>query len=176
MRARYRLFVHPIETIRGLWCHYMAVAYDHWHGIETGRQGVDVRYDATEPKYIRWAFRNLPIDPSEYSFVDIGSGKGRVLIAAAGYPFLQVVGIEYAKELHETALNNIRSAKRIKCRNVTSLCMHAIQFSIPDTPCVIFLYQPFNRETMERVLSNIHASRLSSPPALILCICKPTPP
>ncbi len=51
-------------------------------------------------------------------FVDIGSGKGRVLIAAAEHPFLQVAGVEYSKELHEAALNNIRSAKRIKCRTL----------------------------------------------------------
>jgi len=174
MKARYRLFVHPIQTIRGLWCHYRPVAYDHhWHGIETGRQGVHVRYDPTEPRYIRWAFRNLPIDPSEYAFVDIGSGKGRVLIAAAERPFLQVVGVEQSKELHEAALRNIRSAKRIKCRNVTSLCMDAVEFSIPDTPCAIFFYQPFNGEIMERVLSNIHTSLLGSPRPLFLIYVNP---
>ena len=158
MKARYRLFIHPIQTIRGLWYQYVATAYDQWHGIETGKRNLRVRYDPTEPKYIRWAFRNLPINPTEYSFVDFGSGKGRVLVAAAERPFAQVIGVEYQKELHEAALKNIRSAKRIKCRNVVSLCVDATEFSIPDSPCVLFFYNPFLGETMDRVLSNIRAS------------------
>ncbi len=46
--------------------------------------------------------------------------------------------------------------------------MYAVEFSIPDSPCVIFFHQPFNGEIMGRVLSNIHTSLLRSPRPLFL--------
>ena len=156
-----------------LWDHWAALLYDRWHGVEAGKRGVRVPYDPTQPKYIRWAFRNLPIDPAAYSFVDFGSGKGRVLIAAAERPFLRVVGVEYSRDLHEAAVANIGSAKRIKCRDTTSLCMDAAEFSIPETPCVLYFYNPFRGETMDRVLSNIQASLTRAPRPLFLVYVNP---
>ncbi len=173
MRARHKLFIHPLQTIRGLWYYYVACLYDWWNGIETGKQDVHIPYDPTEPKYIRWAFRNLPVNPADYAFVDFGSGKGRVLIAAAKFPFLQVVGVERSKELHEAAMINIRSAKRMKCRDVTSICMDATEFSLPASPCILFFYNPFKGETMDRVVSNIQASLTRSPRPLFVIYVSP---
>jgi SAM-dependent methyltransferase len=156
-----------------MWYSFVARLYDSWHGIDTGKHDVRVRYDPTEPKYIRWAFRNLPINPAEYSFVDFGSGKGRVLVAAAQRPFLQVVGVERSKDLHEAAMTNLSTAKRIKCRRTTSLCMDAVEFSIPESPCVLFFYNPFQDETMDRVLSNIQVSLTRSPRPLFVVYVNP---
>lgn len=161
---RYKLLLHPTEAARGLWYHCAAEAFDRWHGVETGKRGITVRYDPTEPKYIRWAFRNLPIDPRTHSFVDFGSGKGRVLIAAAERPFAQVIGVEYSKELHDEALKNIASARHIQCRDVRSLNLDAVDFPIPNSPCVFFFYNPFRGQTMERVLANIRAALQSTAP------------
>jgi hypothetical protein len=58
--------MHPAEAVSGLWYHYVSRLYDRWHGIETGKRDVRVPYDPTEPKYIRWAFRNLPIPPPDF--------------------------------------------------------------------------------------------------------------
>jgi len=45
---------------------------------------------------VRRVFRNLPlIDPSAYSFIDHGSGKGRVLfIFAEARPFRKIIGVD----------------------------------------------------------------------------------
>jgi SAM-dependent methyltransferase len=173
VKTRYKLFLHPIEAIGGLWYHYRARLYDWRRGIETGKRNVGVPYDPTEPKYIRWAFRNLPINPADYSFVDFGSGKGRVLIAAAEHPFLEVIGVEYSKDLHEAAMTNIRSARRIKCTNTRSVCVDAAEFSIPDSPCVLFFYNPFRGETMNRVLSNIQESLTRQPRPIFVVYVNP---
>jgi SAM-dependent methyltransferase len=180
MRMRYEIFVHPIKTLRRLRYHYFESAYDWWLGIETKHSASDARevsdadpYDPTEPKYLLWAFRNLPIEAREYSFVDFGSGKGRALIAAAKHPFLQVVGVEHSRDLHQAAMVNIRSAKRMKCTSISSVCMDAKEFSIPQTPCVLYFYNPFKGETMDRVLSNIQESLLRSPRPLFLVYVHP---
>lgn len=181
MRLRYQLLSRPMETLRTLRYHYASLLYDTSYGIQTGKQkgvrsgpcGDYSGYDPTEPTYIRWAFRNLPIDPRLYSFVDFGSGKGRVLIAAAARPFIQVIGVEYSRDLHLAAVANIRRARRIKCRDVTSVCMDAREFSIPESPCVLFFYNPFRGEIMETVLSRIRSSLECSPRQLFLVYVNP---
>ncbi|WP_301089671.1 class I SAM-dependent methyltransferase [Sphingomonas sp.] len=48
------------------------------------------------------------IDPARYSFVDYGSGKGRVVMIAAARGFQRAIGVEFAPELHDIALANGR--------------------------------------------------------------------
>jgi hypothetical protein len=181
MRLRYQLLLHPVKAARALrYCH-ASLLYDRWHGIQTGKQKVArsgpngdySEYDPTEPRYIRWALRNLPITPDFYSFVDFGSGKGRVLIGAAVCPFRQVIGVECSSELHEAALKNIECAKRIKCHNVKSVCMDAREFAIPESPCVFFFYNPFRGEIMETVLSHIRSSLACLPRPVFLVYVNP---
>ncbi|MFQ5625226.1 MAG: hypothetical protein ACE5FM_01055 [Methyloligellaceae bacterium] len=50
---------------------------------------------------VHWLLDGLKEDLSQYSFVDFGSGRGRVLLAAAERPFLAVRGIEFSSKLHE---------------------------------------------------------------------------
>ena len=53
---------------------------------------------ATGPHQFASAMSGLDIDPRGCTFVDLGSGKGRALIMAAGYPFACIVGVEFAEE------------------------------------------------------------------------------
>src|SRR5579862_5607431 len=102
-----------VARIEG-WC------FDAARGIET-RQGVSVK-DLTLSGAVEGAFDYLPARAhtvrllldrlplqkySEYTFLDIGSGKGKILFLAAEYPFRRVLGIEFALELHQQAQQNI---------------------------------------------------------------------
>jgi len=44
----------------------------------------------------------------DFTFVDLGSGKGRVLLMASHYPFKRIIGVEFIPELHQVAQENIR--------------------------------------------------------------------
>jgi hypothetical protein len=181
LRLRYRLFVHPVESINQLSHHYRSALHDWYYRIETYEGGVHqppddsqcLPYYPTEPKLLRWVFRSLPIDFREYSFIDFGSGKGRVLVSAARYAFIQVIGVEYSSQLHEQALNNIRSARHLKCCKVRSICVDAAQFTIPKTPCVLYFYNPFKATIMERVLSNVRTSLMCFPRPLFIAYMNP---
>lgn len=96
--------------------------FDLWNGIDTaGRQPFDdltLRgsdgsdaggYGPVRPRDFRRALSSLEIDHRQYCFVDFGSGKGRAILMASRYPFKKIIGIEFAKELHEAALINLRS-------------------------------------------------------------------
>ena len=51
------------------------------------------------------AFRRLS---SDTSIVDLGCGKGRVMIVAAYFGFKQIAGVDFAKELCEEATSNMK--------------------------------------------------------------------
>lgn len=57
----------------------------------SGESGHD--YLPTRPSVVRTALARLPVqDLKEYTFVDLGAGKGRVLLVAAEYPFGKIGG------------------------------------------------------------------------------------
>ena len=49
-------------------------------------------YQPTEPSLFHEMLSALKIDFREFTFIDLGSGKGRVLLMAADYPFRRIVG------------------------------------------------------------------------------------
>ena len=65
------------------------------------------RYQPSSDALVRNAIARLEIEAAEFSFIDFGSGKGRVLMMAAEYPFKQVIGVELSPELNEIAKQNI---------------------------------------------------------------------
>jgi SAM-dependent methyltransferase len=93
-----------------------------------------------------------PID--EYTFVDVGAGMGRAVLLAAEYRFRAVVGVELHAVLARIARRNVAlwrawgralAPMRIVCRD-------AAQFSLPEGPCVAFLFNPFGAPVMRRLL------------------------
>ena len=65
-------------------------------------------YTATPPAIARFLISRVAKRAHGFTFVDIGSGKGRVLLTAARFPFRQVVGLEQSADLNQIAARNIR--------------------------------------------------------------------
>ena len=123
------------------------------------KQGHD--YLPARPPVVRPILRNLPIrNYSEYTFVDLGSGKGRVLFLAAEYGFRKVEGVEFALELHQAAMENIRRYRhsRQRCRRIESVNLDAADYVFPRDNLVVYLFNPFGANVMEKVMSNLAAS------------------
>jgi Histone methylation protein DOT1 len=66
-----------------------------------------VRYHPSSSEWIRTQLEQLALQHEKFTFVDFGSGKGRVILIAAAFPFKEVVGVELSHELHQIALRNI---------------------------------------------------------------------
>lgn len=105
------------------------------------------RHIAIRPNEFDAAFQALPFDVSGFTFIDIGSGKGRALILAARHSFKKIIGVEFAKELHLAAQAN---AKDFNSR-ITNLWMDATKYNFPAGPLVIYLYNPFGAFIMDQV-------------------------
>ncbi len=117
-----------------------------------------------------------PKDFSETTFVDLGSGKGRVLFVAARHNFRKIFGVEFSPDLHRAAQANIQSfrSRNQKCRRIESLCEDATKFHIPEGMCVFFIFAAFHGEVFTNVLENIKRSFLAEPrPMFLLYVTDP---
>jgi hypothetical protein len=128
--------------------------------IESPYREQGVRYQASDPDFIRTAIENLPIQPEEFVYVDIGSGKGRTLLVASEYPFRRVIGVEFSPELNVVAAENIRKyqGSKRKCDDVSSVCADAANWEFPADNTMFFLYNPFGEDVLRRVLVNLKTS------------------
>jgi SAM-dependent methyltransferase len=97
---------------------------------------------------------------SQYTFIDMGSGKGRMLFVAAEYPFRKVIGVEFSNDLHEEAVANIKRYKYPgqRCADIESVHADAAEFEFPDENLVIYMFNPFGPEVMGRMLANLERS------------------
>jgi hypothetical protein len=109
---------------------------------------------------LREALDRLPIDFARFTFVDYGSGKGKALLLASDYPFAEIVGVEFARPLHEAAVRNVErySSPRQRCRAIRSVCMDARAFDPPERPLVCFFFNPFDEATLAETLERVRAS------------------
>src|SRR5262249_39527165 len=121
--ARARTRSGPLNPV--LSCHEMSRRAkpphaDHQLGIHTTRpvplEGLDIdgdnavhgnRYEPTPYGVLEDMFTELDLDYPRFAFVDLGSGKGRILCLAAAYPFRRVIGVEFSRELHAIAKTNL---------------------------------------------------------------------
>lgn len=125
--------------------------------IESGNRARGVRYQPSDPDDFRELMSALPIEHAQYTFVDVGSGKGRVLLLASELPFERIIGVEFSGELNDIARENVRRVgvmlkRRLPIEVVTA---DAAEYAFPRAPLVVYLYNPFDTLVLDRVLRNI---------------------
>jgi hypothetical protein len=100
---------------------------------------------------------NLGVDYTNYTFIDFGSGKGRSLFAASDFPFKRIIGVEFNRFLHETALKNIKTYRNgnQRCSVIEPVHADAAAYEIPHGPMVYYFYDPFAEPVMRPVVDNI---------------------
>ncbi len=128
-------------------------------------------YTGTDPKLFQRVMQELPINHEDFTFIDYGSGKGKALLLASLWNFMAVVGVEFAKILHETALQNCRSFvhPEKKCHDIRSTHIDATQFDLPITPLLLYFYNPFSEAVMSAVLKKIETSLIDYPRDVWIC-------
>lgn len=117
----------------------------------------DHQYFPSPRRLIHTTIFNVPGNLENLTFVDYGSGKGRVLFTAAKYRFQQVLGIEYLPELHEHAVENEERfrEKFPESSPITLINDDATNFEIPESDCLLNFYNPFGEEIFNKVMDRI---------------------
>jgi SAM-dependent methyltransferase len=100
----------------------------------------------------------------EFTFIDLGSGKGRALLMAAEYPFHRILGLEWMPEFHQLCLANIQRWRKAhpESPEIEASCMDVRDFQFPPGPLVVYLFNPFPEPVFAAVLSNLRQSALEN--------------
>jgi len=111
----------------------------------------------------------------DFTFLDLGSGKGRTLLMASDYPFRRIMGVELLASLNQAAQNNLRKyqSESQKCFVIESICSDATQFPFPDELTVLFLFDPFPESGLRRVIGNLERSLREHPRKLYVLYHNP---
>lgn len=128
-------------------------------------------YKPTRIRHFRLLIKGLKL-PEDSVFVDLGSGKGRVLLMASMNNFKRVTGVEISNRLCEVAKNNIVIFKRRLKRplNIEVVNEDVLQYHIKNDENVFYFYKPFDNFVMETILERIIKSVFESPRKVWLII------
>ncbi|NYF81179.1 class I SAM-dependent methyltransferase [Granulicella arctica] len=124
----------------------------------------------------RWRESPPPEPISQYSFVDIGAGKGRAMLVASELPFRQIIGIELNPGMARTAQKNLDHWLAIHSADPTAnpiapillLEQDALEFHFPVTPTLLFLFHPFEAPVLKALLRRIETQYANRPNLLDL--------
>ena len=134
-------------------------------GIRLAGAAAGAGYQPTDPDLFRAMLAQLKIDFPRFTFIDLGSGKGRALLLASEYPFRCIVGVELLPELHRIALDNIAQYQAAAQTSlpIESRCLDARTFVFPDEPTVLYLFNPLPEPALAAVLERFSASLAAHP-------------
>jgi SAM-dependent methyltransferase len=134
--------------------------------IDSANKEHGYSYQPTRVLPLRIVFRSIRSGlPEDAVLVDIGSGKGRVLLVASEFGFKEARGIEFAHELCEVARKNVgRYKQKTGVRTEFQIIeTDATQYLIKPEENLFIMYNPFDETVLDRVLDNIIASLRESP-------------
>jgi SAM-dependent methyltransferase len=126
-------------------------------------------YQPTEPALFHEMLDALAsqakLDFADFTFVDLGSGKGRTLLMASDYPFRRIVGVELLPALHEIAQQNLKAYKSDaqKCFVLESICGDATTLPFPAEPLIVYLFNPFPETGLRQAIANLRQSLVARP-------------
>jgi SAM-dependent methyltransferase len=99
--------------------------------------------------------------------IDLGCGKGQILLIAAMLPLERVVGIDLDEELVSSAKRNIELARpHLKARTVECLARNVLDHPFDDDSTIVFMFNPFIGNTFRTAVSRIFESHDRRPRTL----------
>lgn len=169
---------------------YGDVDYDWEHRVNTTSAALDWRtrllgllnspYQPIPPEQFREVMSALTAhlaadtDFSQFTFIDIGAGKGRALLLASEFGFRRIIGVEILPELAEIARENIRDCEaRGMHSGIEVICQDATNFVFPAEAAVVFLFNPLPQPSLRKFLENLERSLRQNPRLLYVVYANP---
>jgi hypothetical protein len=147
-------------------CSFLGARWDRKYGVDTSGQidliAIDVvgpnkdsGYSSVSTSPSAYAFLSafFPANWKEFTFVDVGCGKGRVLMLAASQGFDTIIGIEFAPLICQIAEQNLVRFSGRRPAEWSIVNADAITVDLPSgAPLLIYSFNPFKAEIWEKFL------------------------
>ncbi len=146
--------------------------FDRRHGLDTRgwrvvdaeavarsrhRDGTD--FEPTPVWELQQILDSLPsMDPADFTFIDLGCGKGGTLAVAALRGFRRVVGIEFDSQLADAARANAEVMGARTGGEIEVVEGDVSTYRFPPEPTLIYLFNPFGAGTMRSVADALATS------------------
>jgi SAM-dependent methyltransferase len=166
--------------------------FDEMHGVDTsglvpaghlvtGHPNDEhvTAYYGVAPSILRtlidlWRATPPPHPIRRYTFVDIGAGKGRAILVASELPFHQVIGVELNPNMADIAQQNVDRWQQAHATDTTAPALapirlieqDALDFDLPRTPTLLFLFHPFEAPVLKALLRRIETQFAHRPGTL----------
>lgn len=161
--------------------------FDRRHGVRTHyivnledlndaeRAEFGERHQPTPASVLQPILSGLPIQHEDFTFVDLGCGMGRAAFLACRLPFKRIIGVEFSAELHRIAEQNRLSFhdENRRCTEIRFVCADAAGYSFPEENTVFYLFNPFGKPTMRKVVENIGRSIKKHPREVLIVYYNP---
>ncbi|MGW1423016.1 class I SAM-dependent methyltransferase [Bradyrhizobium manausense] len=144
------------------------------HGIvgENAKHGL--AHIASDPLQFRQIMDALNLPISDYTFVDLGCGKGRALLLAAQFPFKTIIGVDFVPSFVAAARNNVNAAALRGLRgDIEVVVGDATQFVLPSGALLIYLYNPFGSHVVGKVALHLRESYRENRRPLVVVYANP---
>jgi len=170
------------------WPDESGAAFDAEHGVETRGIISIAALDIDDPNWVHGfdyqavevidlgaVLAPLEIDYPRTTFIDLGAGKGRVVMLAAALPFRRLLGVEISPELARIAIANLARFGPMEhsASEWEIVRGDAAQFEFPADPLVIFMYNPFTHPIMRSVIANLVDAQASDRRRIVVIYVRP---
>jgi hypothetical protein len=82
--------------------------------------------------------------------------------------------VEFDEHLHAAAVRNAAACRfRQRCRIIEPVLANAAEYDFPPGPLVVYLFNPFGPEIMNRMLDNLERSFTRDPRHIVLLMLWP---
>jgi len=111
---------------------------------------------------------------SQFTFIDIGAGKGRALLLASEFGFRRIIGVELLPELVAVARKNVKHVEqRGVCSRIEVVCKDATNFIFPVEPVVVLLFNPLPQAALRRLIQNLEQWLRQNPHPVYVAYANP---
>ena len=145
-------------------CSFLGTRWDRKYGVDTSGQidltDIDVvgpnrdggyASVSTSPRAYAFLSAFFPDDWKEFTFVDVGCGKGRVLMLAAAQGFDAIIGIEFAPLICQIAEQNLVRFSGPRPAKWSIINADATSVDLPSgVSLLIYSFNPFSAEIWKR--------------------------
>jgi SAM-dependent methyltransferase len=130
--------------------------------VDLAQLGLDapdrVSYEAAGWRELRRILRPAEVSGDDV-FLDLGSGKGRMVLLAARCHFRRVIGVEVAEPLTAVARRNVATCRlRPRCGEIQLVTADVLDYKIPDDVSVVYMFNPFRGAIFDAVVAELIAS------------------